>query len=153
MASVKYDKIFKLFLGSIKDYDLASLDESDAKELMTEYVHKAIATPYLSRLFSSKQLTDETETFTYTMKYPLDEDENDFVCNAISKYMVYEWSANQVNNTALTHQVIFSSKEKSFYSQQAHLNTNMSLKDMLYKEARQYVMDRVGIKNSYLGGQ
>lgn len=153
MASVKYETIFSLFLGSITDYKLASLNDEDANTVMTEYFHKALAASYLSRIFSTRSTDDDNQIFNYELKYKTDNDETDFVCNAIAKWMVYEWVANQVNSTSLTEQMIFSSKEKSFYSQQAHLGTNMALKDMLYKEARSFVMDRGWINNSYLGGQ
>ena len=153
MASINYETIFNLFLGSITDYNLASLEESDAANLMQEYLHKALSASYLRRVFSSISLDDDAKTITYSMANVVDKDgDADFVATAISKWMVYEWVSNQVNNTALTQQMIFSSKEKSFYSQQAHLGTNMSLQDMLKKEARDYVMDRGWINNSYLGG-
>lgn len=153
MASVKYETIFSLFLGSITDYKLASLGKEDAAIIMTEYLHKALAESYLSRIFSSQKLNDDSQIFTYELEYQTKKDESDFVNNAIAKWMAYEWSATQVNSTSLTQQMVFSSKEKSFYSQQAHLGTNMALKDMLYKEARFYVQDRGWINNSYLGGQ
>ena len=152
MASVSYQKIFKLVLGSIKDHSLASLNEEDANTLMTEYLHEALSEPYLNDIFSSSTLDDNAQTFTYVLEQTTKKDESDFVANAIAKWMVYAWHAKNVNNTALTEQMIFSSKEKSFFSQQAHLSTNMSLKDSLYKEARQYVMDRGFGHNSYLGG-
>jgi len=153
MASMSYEKIFNLFLGSITDYNLASLEEEDAANLMQEYLHKALSATYLRRIFSSITLDDNQKTINYVMAMPIDPDaDSEFVKNAIAKWMVYEWVSNQVNNTALTQQMIFSSKEKSYYSQQAHLTTNMSLKDKLYTEARNYVMDRGWINNSYLGG-
>lgn len=160
MASISYEQIYNLFLGSITDHKLASLEENDAANLMMEYLHKALGASYLRRLFSSIALDDENKTITYTMKYPATDGNGntdeaadaDFVMTAVAKWMIYEWVANQVNNTTLTHQMIFSSKEKSMYSQQAHLATNMALRDSLYKEARNYVMDRGWISNSYLGG-
>ena len=152
MASVNYETIFSLFLGSITDYRLASLNEEDANTIMTEYLHKALAATYLSHLFSSSALDDDNQTFTYTLAYATANDETDFVCNAIAKWMVYEWVHNQVQSTTLTNQMIFSSKEKSFYSQANHLSELRALKDDLYKEARSFVMDRGWINNSYLNG-
>ena len=152
MTSVKYETIFNLFLGSITDIKLASLSEEDAKVLMTEYLHKSLAASYISHLFSSAELDDANETFTYTMAYDSGIDETDFVCTAISKWMTYEWLQNQVKNSTLTQQMIFSSKEKTFYSQANHLAELRALKDDAYKEARGFVQDRGWIHNSYLGG-
>ena len=153
MASINYETIFNIFLGNITDYNLASLEEEDAANLMQEYLHRALSVTYLRRVFSSIALDDTAETITYTMATATDPDsDSEFAKNAIAKWMVYEWVSNQVNNTALTQQMIFSSKEKSYYSQQAHLATNIALKDRLYTEARNFVMDRGWINNSYLGG-
>ena len=152
MASVSYEKIFELFLGNITDFKLASLEKDDAQSLMTEYLHKALAASYLSHIFSTSVLDDDTETFTYSMAYETDNDETDFVCTAISKWMTYEWLQNQVKNSTLTQQMIFSSKEKTFYSQANHLAELRALKDDAYKEARGFVQDRGWIHNSYLGG-
>ena len=152
MASVSYEKIFELFLGNITDFKLASLEKDDAQSLMTEYLHKALAASYLSHIFSTSVLDDDTETFTYTLSHDSGKDETDFVCTAISKWMAYEWLQNQVKNSTLTHQMIFSSKEKSFYSQANHMAELRALKDDAYKEARGFVQDRGWIHNSYLGG-
>ena len=152
MASVSYEKIFELFLGNITDFKLASLEKDDAQSLMTEYLHKALAASYLSHIFSTSALDDDAETFTYTLSYDSGKDETDFVCTAISKWMAYEWLQNQVKNSTLTHQMIFSSKEKSFYSQANHMAELRALKDDAYKEARGFVQDRGWIHNSYLGG-
>lgn len=151
MTSVKYETIFNLFLGSITDIKLASLSEEDAKVLMTEYLHKSLAASYISHLFSSAELDDANETFTYTMAYDSGIDETDFVCNAIAKWMVYEWLHSQVRSTVNTMQ-FFGGSEQKFYSQQAHMSELRNMQDDAYSEARKFVMDRGWIRNSYLGG-
>ena len=152
MASINYDAIFSLFLGSITDYKLASLDEEDANTLMVEYLHKALSATYLGHLFSSAVLDDDAKTFTYTLAYQKnDDEESDFICNAIAKWMVYEWLHNQVRSVVNTAQ-FFGGAEGKFYSQQAHLSELRALQDDAYQEARKFVMDRGWIRNSYLGG-
>lgn len=151
MTSVKYETIFNLFLGNITDIKLASLDEEDAKTLMTEYLHKSLAATYLNRLFSSYSLDDETRQFSFTMAYDTKKDETDFICNAIAKWMVYEWIHNQVRSVVNTAQ-FFGGAEQKYYSQQAHLSELRNLEESLYKECRFFVMDRGWINNSYLGG-
>lgn len=151
MASVKYETIFNLFLGNITDIKLASLNEEDAKVLMTEYLHKALADSYLSHLFSASELDDTAETFTYTMAYETNKDETDFVCNAIAKWMVYEWLHNQVRSTVNSMQ-FFGGSEQKFFSQKGHMEELRNMQDDAYTEARRFVMDRGWIHNSYLGG-
>lgn len=153
MASITYSEIYKAFLGNITDYKLASLGEEDARTLMQEYLHKSLYEPYVRRLFSSLSVDDEAQTLTYTMKHGTDEQsDKEFVINAIAKWMVYEWLHAQVNTTTLTEQMIFSSKEKSYYSQANHLSELRALQNDAFKEARGFIMDRGYISNSYLGG-
>lgn len=152
MTSVKYETIFSLFLGSITDYKLASLDEEVANVIMAEYLHKALAASYLSRIFSSISTDDDSQVFSYELKYTTDMDEADFVCNAIAKWMVYEWLHNQVRSVVNTSQ-FFGGSEQKYYSQAAHIGELRALQDDAYKEARSFVMDRGWINNSYLGGQ
>ena len=152
MTSIKYETIFSFFLGSITDYKLASLNEEDANTIMIEYLHKALSASYLNRIFSIRSIDDDNQVFMYELKYSTGEDETDFVCNAIAKWMVYEWLHNQVRSVVNTAQ-FFGGSEQKFYSQQAHLSELRALQDDAYSEARKFVMDRGWINNSYLGGQ
>ena len=152
MASVTYESIFKLFLGNITDYKLASLEENDATDLMKEYLHKALGATYLRKLFSSITLDDDTMIVQYTMAQATDaESDSEFVTTAIAKWMTYEWIHNQVNSVVNTAQ-FFGGSEQKYYSQANHISELRELHDLLYKEARHYVMDRGWIHNSYLGG-
>ena len=152
MASIYYESIFKLFLGSVTDYKLASLEENDATNLMKEYLHKALSASYLRSVFSSIAFDDENQMLTYVINYPTNEDtDKDFVINAISKWMVYEWIHNIVRNITHTAQ-FFGGSEQKYYSQSNHLSEIRALMDDTYKEARNFVMDRGWIHNSYLGG-
>jgi len=150
MTSVNYTQIFETFLGNITDYNFTNLSISDSYSLMTEYLHKVVAETYLRRIFSSIKLDDEVQTVSFSLKYSDGEDETEFVINAISKWMVYEWLQKQVRSVDLTAQY-FGSKESKYYSQSAHLSELRGLLDDAYKEARFFVGDRGYINNSYLG--
>ena len=153
MISLDYEDIFSSFLGSVTDYNLASLDATEASETMKEYLHKALAARYVSRLFSSKKLDDDIQIFTFEMKYPIDEEtDREFVINALAKWMAYEWSQNKVNSTTLVMQLL-AGKEQKFYSQSNQLSENKALKQSLYDEAYGYIMRRGYIDNKYLEGK
>lgn len=153
MASIDYEEIFSSFLGSVTDYNLASLDATEAYETMKEYLHKALAERYVSRLFLSKKLDDEVQLLSFEMKYPTDEDsDREFVINALAKWMAYEWAQNKVNSTSLVAQ-FFGGKEQKFYSQSNQLTENKALKDSLYHEAYGFIMRRGYIDNKYLEGK
>ena len=152
MTSTSYDAVFDKFIGSVTDFDLTSMDTSDAYSLMTEYLHKALSETYLRRLFETVGLDDDVQVLTFTLKI-LTEDEGDleFVTSAIAKWMVYEWLHNQVNSKTNTMQLL-AGKEQKFYSQSNHIAELRALQDDALKEARLFITDRGITYNSYLGG-
>ena len=152
MTSLDYEEIFSSFLGSVTDYNLASLDTTEAYQIMTELLHKTLAERYVARLFKSKTLDDDVQTFTFEMKYVIDEDsDREFIINALSKWMIYEWLHAQKNNVVNTAQ-FFGGKEQKFYSQSAHLSELRALQDDAYSEAYRFIMNRGYIDNKYLEG-
>lgn len=153
MASVDYDVIFSSFLGSVTDYNLASLEPTEAYESLTELLHKALADRYVARLFSSKKLDDEVQRFSYEMKYAIDpESDSEFVINALAKWMKYEWQSDKVNN--ISHEArLLASKEQKYYSEANHMNALISLRDTAYTEAYKFIMSRGYIDNKYLEGK
>ena len=153
MASIDYEEIFSSFLGSVTDYNLASLDATEAYEQMKEYLHKALAERYVARLFVFKKLDDEVQLFSFEMKYPIDEEsDREFVINALAKWMAYEWIQNKVSSTTLVMQML-AGKEQKYYSQSNHLAENKALKKELYDEAYGFIMRRGYIDNKYLEGK
>lgn len=152
MTSISYDEVFDKFIGSVTDYELTSLDMSDAYNLMAEYLNKAVSEPYVRRLFSSISLDDEIQTLSYEMVNPTsDKADEDFITSALAKWMVYEWLHRQVRSVTNTMQ-FFGTKEQSYYSQANHLSELRGLQDDAYKEAKQTIMDRGFISNTYLKG-
>lgn len=153
MISLDYEDIFSSFLGSVTDYNLASLDATEAHEILKEYLHKSLATRYVNRLFSSMKLDDDIQLFSFEMKYPIDDEiDREFVINALAKWMAYEWSQNKVSSTTLVMQLL-AGKEQKFYSQSTHLSETKALKQNLYDEAYGYIMRRGYIDNEYLEGK
>ncbi len=152
MASISYDAVFDKFIGSVTDYELTSLNESDAYALMGEYLHNAVSEPYVRRIFSSFAMDDATQTMTFTLKLSGDADaDTDYVVLALAKWMVYEWLHNQVRSTTNT-MMLLAGKEQRYYSQANHIAELRALQDDAYKEARNFVMDKGFIDNSYLRG-
>lgn len=153
MASIDYEEIFSSFLGSVTDYNLASLEPTEAYELMKEYLHKSLAERYVARLFKTKKLDDDVQLFSFEMKYSIDDDaDREFVIEALAKWMIYEWLQKQVKNTSLTAQ-FFGGKEQKFYSQSNHLTELRALSKDAFNEAYGMIMRRGYIDNDYLEGK
>lgn len=153
MTSLDYEEIFSSFLGSVTDYNLASLDTTEAYQLLTELLHKALADRYVARLFKFKKLDDDVQKFSFEMKYVIDDDsDREFVVGALAKWMKYEWQSDKVNNVTLETRLL-AGKEQKFYSEANHLTALQALQKEAYNEAYKYIMSRGYIDNKYLEGK
>jgi len=152
MTTLDYEDIFSSFLGSVTDYNLASLSPTEAYEVLTELLHKSLADRYVARLFKTKKLDDTIQQFSFEMKYVIDsESDSEFVINALAKWMKYEWQSDKVNNIALESRLL-AGKEQKYYSEANHLSALQALQSAAYSEAYKFVMSRGYIDNKYLEG-
>ena len=153
MASLSYDEIFSDFLGSVTDYDLASISLDDMYGLMTEYLHKALSQTYVRRLFSTVEFDDTLQILSFEMANVVDEAADlDFTRYILSKGMVIEWLKPLVRSKTNIAQM-FSGKEEKFYSQAQHLSELRGLLDDTKAELRKTIRDRGYIYNPYLEGK
>ena len=153
MASLSYDEIFSDFLGSVTDYDLASVNIDDMYGLMTEYLHKTLSQSYVRRLFSSVSFDDVVQVFTFEMSNSVDDAADlDFTKYILSKGMVVEWLKPQVRSKVNIAQM-FGGKEQKFYSQAQHLSELRGLLEDTQLEMRKAIRDRGYIYNPYLEGK
>ena len=61
---------------------------------------------------------------------------------ALAKWMKYEWLSPQLNSVVNTAQA-FMCKEQKYYSQSAHMSEIRAMTELAYKEARDFIRDRV----------
>ena len=150
MTSLSYEEIFSDFLGNVTDYDIASMEISEAYSMMTEYLHKALSNTYIRRLFSSIQYDDSIQIFEYELTNKVeDEQDSDFVKSIITKGMVIEWVKPQVRSK-LNMAQMFGGKEQRFFSQSQHLSELRGLLEDTQLELRKEIRDRGYIYNPYL---
>ncbi len=151
MALLSYDKIFESFLRKITDFDIANMPTQLAYSMEIEYLHSAIARPYLRRLFSVFNLDDEVGEINYALKQVTDEIQDEyFIIEAIALGMQIEWIEPQLNSKLLNSQFFTSSKESKFYSQSQHITSLQNSYDMLVKKQRDLIRDRGYIYNPRL---
>lgn len=146
MTSISYKEILESFLGDITDTKLVSLEEEEIFEVVSELLSKALAEPYLKRIFSNKTWNKEEKVFSFELKKS-DEDDADFVTLCLTKWLVYEWLHNQVRSVESTAQ-FFGTKEAKYYSQANHLSETRGLMEDAYKEARSIIAERGYIANA-----
>lgn len=147
MTSISYDDIFAYFLGEINDIELINLEESLVYQVMCEYLHKAIAKPYVKKLFSNIEFDDEVLTLNYQLKR---ETEVDFILDIIAKGMVVEWLQRQVKDRTNIAQ-FFGGKEEKFFAQSNHLSELRALLKDTRLEQRNLINNYGYINNSYIG--
>lgn len=152
MPSIKYEDIFSDFLGNVSDYQIASLNMSDAYELMTEYLQKSLRQSYVRDLFKTLICDDEIQSLSYELEYEIDEErDREFIIGVLSKGMTLEWIKPQVRNKVNIMQ-LFGNKEGKFFAQQAHVSEMRGLQEEIRLELRKEIRDRSNIHNGYLGG-
>jgi hypothetical protein len=150
MTSLSYDEVFDDFLGRVADYDFSIMDESTANYLMSEYLQKVLARPYIRRLFSSVSADKEIHLIQFEVAEKVDDDADlEFVKTILSKGMVVEWLEPQVKNKVNISQ-FFGGKEQKFYSQSNHIAELRGLLEDTERELRGEIRDRGYIYNPYL---
>lgn len=150
MASLNYDDVFSEFLGNIKDPEMGKLDETTAYEIMTEYLHKAVSSVYVRRLFSSISLDDEVQELTFTMSKKVDDaSDEDFVRTMLGKAMALQWITPQVQSKVNLAQV-FTGSDFKFFSQSNHISELRAMKSDIEKDLQSFILTRGYIYNDYL---
>ena len=149
MATLSYDTVYSSFLSNVTDYKLASQDDETTEEVMKETLHKAVASPFISRILSEITLDDIEATITYTLTYPTTENrDNDYFAVVLGKQMVCEWLTPQLNSTTMLAQM-FTGKEQKFYSQAAHIAEMRNVIENATREVKMLITDRTSYMNSY----
>lgn len=147
-----YQDIYSRFLLKITDYELASLLEADANEMMYEWLRSSLSKTHVRRIFNTLSQDKEIGTMEYTMKSSTDnEQDQDFVEELLSHQMCVEWAQPRVKTITLMNQMVTNSKESRFYAQANHLSQLQELLANSKAEVSRMLTDRGFVYNSYLG--
>ena len=150
MTSINYEDVYAVFLGYIKDNVFLSKKYAVAEAFMKEWLKKAASKPYTRRIFSSLTLSDSTESISFELKCPIDDDTDAFfVKDILALGMVVAWLTPEVRNKVNIAQ-FFGGKEQKFYSQAAHIEQLQALLDDARLEQRKLIRDRGYLFNPYL---
>ena len=139
-------------LGKITDYEFLRLPKETAYEFMNEWVTAALSKPYVRKLFSEIEVSDDTLEITCELNNSVDEffDKN-FVEEILAEGAAIEWLQPRVTSTTNISQ-FFGGKEEKYYSQAAHLTAVMELLDKLKVAQRKEIRDFGYQFNSYISG-
>ena len=147
-----YQDIYSRFLLKITDYNLASLLEADANEMMYEWLRSSLSKAHIRRMFNTIEQDKEIGTMKYTMKSSTDDEQDqDFIEELLSHQMIVEWAQPRIKTITLMNQMVTNSKESKWYSQAAHLEQLQELLATSKAEVSRMLTDRGFVYNSYLG--
>lgn len=126
-----FSVVFQRFLNKITDPDLASLLPDTLDSILADFLQSSI----VRFRKCQKDLNDfDLDLQQFNVDLSLDEIE------IIANWMVYEWASQQVNRTELLRQSL-SSKDYAMYSQANHLDKMLVLKQQIYSETNQMIVD------------
>lgn len=129
-----YEVIYNRFLQKCTDYDLPNIPQDELETMLCGWMTSAVSR-FTQSVSDLSQRDDELRTFTIDLE--------DYEQEVISLFMVVAWLEPRVNSTLLTNQFI-GGKEEKLYSQAAHLQTLITLRDGALNDAKKLIRD-----NSY----
>lgn len=154
MASVNYDNVYSRFFMKVEAFDFLyeEIPKEVAEEIMATWLHSAIAYPYIRKVFGKISVDDESKTFTYTLRYEIDDfTDAEFVTELLAYGLMHSWLQPKVNS--ITNIIQNStSPDSKFYSQAKHLSELRALLEDTECKIRGLIRDRGYLNNTYLDG-
>ena len=118
--NTSYEKIYKIFLNKITDYDLGLLSDNELL-LFCDSVFLSAITKIKS--FDMNNLTDRDDDLRI-----FNSELTDVECEVIASQMVVEWVDRKINTTQLIHMFV-GTKDESMASQSNHIKLLLELKE------------------------
>ena len=135
MAS--YEKVYRRFLNSTTDFNLAEFDDYTLNEMMKEWLHSAIVK---TRTTSDLTRDDENEVFKNNL--------SDLDIELLAMGMRLAWLDQRINSTEYTN-LFVGGKEEKFYSPSSQLSELRALRADTLREMQQLYTYDTYVNNSY----
>lgn len=126
-----FSVLYQKFLNKITDYDLNSLPQVNLESIMFGFLESSIP-----RFRKCKNNLNDYDKTLQQFNSDLSIDEIEIMAN----WMKYQWLDQQVMRIELLKQSL-SSKDFSMYSQANHLDKVTLLKEQIYVETNQMIVD------------
>lgn len=135
--------IYSKFLGLIDGYDFLEISETDAYEMMGEWLQAVISRPKVRKLFSEIVVNKETMTVSYKLISTIDDvSDKGTIESLFANGMVLEWLSPRLNTDSSIKQM-FGTKEQKFYAQSTHMAEIREICNMARDVVdRDYIRDR-----------
>lgn len=132
-----YEVVYKRFLNSTTDFNLADLDDYTLNEMLKEWLHSSIV-----RIRTSGNLSrdDDAETFNNNL--------SDLDIELIAMGMRLAWLDQRINSTEYAN-LFVAGKEEKFYSPSSQLAELRNLRADTLREMQQLYTYDTYVNNSY----
>jgi hypothetical protein len=151
MLSVNYDACYSRFLAQVQAYDLAVIDESEARQKLNEWLSSIKSNPRVRKLFTSLTMDKNIETIFFTLKNTLKDDEADvdFVTEVFGLGVAWKWSSEKYDSLLNTAQY-FGAGDRRYFSQANHITSLAAMVKDGRGNLYNFIRDHGSYNNSYI---
>lgn len=145
-----YEEIYsKFYSKQIDPTFFKKYSKEEAYDLMKNWLHSLVGTPYIRKCFSSITLDDNVLELTFELNNPIDdESDNYFVKDIFAQGMVICWEQQQIDKITNMAAVLGGKEEKSLLN---NYKNNMNRLKTLKVNLRKFIRDYGYVYNEYIG--
>ena len=145
-----YEEIYSQFYSKQTDPTFfKKYSKEEAYDLMKNWLHSLVGTPYIRKCFSSITLDDNVLELTFELNNPIDdESDNYFVKDIFAQGMVICWEQQQIDKITNMAAVLGGKEEKSLLN---NYKNNMNRLKTLKVNLRKFIRDYGYVYNEYIG--
>ncbi len=147
-----YEEIYSQFYSKQADPTFfKKYSKEEAYDLMKNWLHSLVGTPYIRKCFSSITLDDNILELTFKLNLSIDdESDNYFVKDVFAQGMVICWEQQQIDKITNMAAVLGGKEEKSLLN---NYKNNMTRVKTLEVNLRKFIRDYGYVYNEYIGEQ
>ena len=151
MLSVTYDACYSRFLAQVQAYDLAVIDESEARQKLNEWLSSVKSNPRVRKLFTSLTMDKNIETIFFTLKNTFKDDEADvdFVTEVFGLGVAWKWADEKYKSLVNTAQY-FGAGDRRYFSQANHMTSLATMAKDGRGNLYNFIRDHGSYNNSYI---
>ena len=145
-----YEEIYsKFYSKQIDPTFFKKYSKEEAYDLMKNWLHSLVGTPYIRKCFSSITLDDNVLELTFELNNTIDdESDNYFVKDIFAQGMVICWEQQQIDKITNMAAVLGGKEEKSLLN---NYKNNMNRLKTLKVNLRKFIRDYGYVYNEYIG--
>nr|DAE28863.1 MAG TPA: hypothetical protein [virus sp. ctmTa7] len=147
-----YEEIYSQFYSKQTDPTFfKKYSKEEAYDLMKNWLHSLVGTPYIRKCFSSITLDDNILELTFKLNLSIDdESDNYFVKDVFAQGMVICWEQQKIDKITNMAAVLGGKEEKSLLN---NYKNNMTRVKTLEVNLRKFIRDYGYVYNEYIGEQ